>query len=148
VRPRTGPGERFARASGRVRRDRAEGVRNVGKLIAIVREEGYARLPDLTRQVPQVLAAQIEQLEAAVAALEKQLIAGHKSNPVSQRLASIPGIGPIIATAIAATVTEPSGFRSGREFAACDHRAILIWHRRPASAGLIFAIGVNVVTVE
>src|SRR5438034_4653943 len=37
---------------------------------------------------------------------------------VSQRLATIPGIGPIIATAIAATVTEPSGFRSGREFAA------------------------------
>ena len=35
-----------------------------------------------------------------------------------QRLARVPGIGPIIATAIAATVTEPSGFRSGREFAA------------------------------
>jgi hypothetical protein len=65
-----------------------------------------------------VLAAQIEQLEAAVAAIEKQLMAWHKSNSVSQRLATIPGIGPIIATAIAATVTEPSGFRSGREFAA------------------------------
>ena len=62
--------------------------------------------------------AQIEQLEAAVAAIEKQLMAWHKSNSVSQRLATIPGIGPIIATAIAATVTEPSGFRSGREFAA------------------------------
>src|SRR5262249_47333000 len=37
---------------------------------------------------------------------------------VSQRLASVPGIGPIIATALAATVVEPSGFRSGREFAA------------------------------
>src|SRR5262249_14225 len=36
----------------------------------------------------------------------------------SQRLASVPGIGPIIATALAATVVEPSGFRSGREFAA------------------------------
>src|SRR5256885_3646838 len=94
------------------------GLRNVGKLIAIVRDEGDARLPDLARQVLQVLAAQIEQLEAAVAAIEKQLMAWHKSNPVSQRLASVPGIGPIIATAIAATVTEPSGFRSGREFAA------------------------------
>ena len=95
-----------------------QGLRNVGKLIAIVRDEGDARLPDLARQVLQVLAAQIEQLEAAVAALEKQLMAWHKSNPVSQRLATIPGIGPIIATAIAATVAEPSGFRSGREFAA------------------------------
>jgi transposase len=95
-----------------------QGLRNVGKLIAIVRDERDARLPDLARQVLQVLAAQIEQLEAAVAAIEKQLMAWHKSNPVSQRLASIPGIGPIIATAIAATVVEPSGFRSGREFAA------------------------------
>src|ERR1700751_326223 len=94
------------------------GLRNVGKLIAIVRDEGDARLPDLARQVLQVLAAQIEQLDAAVAAIEKQLMAWHKSNPVSQRLASVPGIGPIIATAIAATVVEPSGFRSGREFAA------------------------------
>src|SRR6516225_4000164 len=92
-----------------------QGLRNVGKLIAIVRDEGDARLPDLARQVLQVLAAQIEQLEAAVAAIEKQLMAWHKSNPVSQRLASVPGIGPIIATALAATVVEPSGFRSGRE---------------------------------
>jgi transposase len=50
--------------------------------------------------------------------LSKQLMAWHKSNPISQPLATIPGIGPIIATAIAATVTEPSGFCSGREFAA------------------------------
>jgi transposase len=64
------------------------------------------------------LMPQIEQLEAAVSAIEKQLMAWHKSNPISQRLASVPGIGPIIATAIAATVVEPSGFRSGREFAA------------------------------
>ena len=52
------------------------------------------------------LATQVEQLEAAVAALEKQLIAWHKANPVSQRLATIPGIGPIIATAVAATVVS------------------------------------------
>jgi transposase len=94
------------------------GLRHVDKLIAIVRDQSDSRLPDLARQVLAVLAAQIEQIEAAVAALEKQLMAWHKSNPVSQRLATIPGIGPIIATAIAATVAEPSGFRSGREFAA------------------------------
>jgi transposase len=95
-----------------------QGLRNVGKLIAVVRDENDARLPGLARQVLVVLAAQIEQLDAAVVALEKQLMAFHKSNPVSQRLATIPGIGPIIATAIAATVPEPGQFRSGREFAA------------------------------
>ena len=65
-----------------------------------------------------VLADQIEQIETAVAGLERQLLAWHKTNPVSQRLASIPGIGPIIATAIATTVADPKVFRSGREFAA------------------------------
>src|SRR6266487_3600409 len=84
----------------------AQGLRNVGELIAIVRDDGDTRLPDVARQVLQVLAAQLEQIEAAIAALEKQL------------MASIPGIGPIIATAIATTVADPGVFRSGREFAA------------------------------
>src|SRR6185312_7558488 len=96
----------------------AQGLRNVGELIAIVRDDGDTRLPDVARQVLQVLANQIEQIETAVAARERQLLAWHKSNPVSQRLASIPGIGPIIATAIATTVADPNVFRSGREFAA------------------------------
>ncbi len=71
------------------------------------------------RHLLQVLATRLEQLGTAVAALEQQqLMAWHRSDPVSQRLASIPGIGPIIATARAATVVEPIGFASGREFAA------------------------------
>jgi len=93
-------------------------LRNVGRLIAIVRDASDTRLPDLARQVLEVLATQLEQLAAAVAAIEQQLTAWHRNNPTSQRLASIPGIGPIIATALAATVVEPIGFASGREFAA------------------------------
>src|SRR2546421_811474 len=96
----------------------AQGLRNVAQLIAIVRDAGDLRLPDVARQVLQVLSAQLEHIEAAIAALEKQLMAWHKANAVSQRLASIPGIGPIIATAIATTVADPGVFRSGREFAA------------------------------
>src|SRR5215467_4941296 len=96
----------------------ARGLRNVGQLIAIVRADGDTRLPDVARQVLQVLANQIEPIEAAISALERQLLAWHKTNPVSQRLASIPGIGPIIATAIATTVADPNVFRSGREFGA------------------------------
>src|SRR5512133_2881976 len=96
----------------------ARGLRNVGQLIAIVRDDADIRLPAVAQQVLQVLASQLEQIEAAVAALERQLLTWHKTNPVSQRLASIPGIGPIIATAIATTVADPKVFRSGREFAA------------------------------
>jgi transposase len=96
----------------------AQGLRNVAQLIAIVRDGGDLRLPEVARQVLQVLAAQLEHIEAAIAALEKQLMGWHKTNEVSQRLASIPGIGPIIATAIATTVADAGVFRSGREFAA------------------------------
>jgi len=94
------------------------GLRHVTGLIAIVRDASDTRLPDLAHQVLEVLATQLEQLMAAVTAIEKQLAVWHRQNPVSQRLASVPGIGPIIATALAATVVEPIGFKSGREFAA------------------------------
>jgi transposase len=94
------------------------GLRYVSGLIGIVRDDTDMRLPATARAVLRVLADQVEQLMAAVGKLEEQLAAWHKHNPVSQRLATIPGIGPIIATAIAATVADPSGFRSGREFAA------------------------------
>jgi len=95
-----------------------QGLRNVARLIAIVRDASDTRLPDLARQVLRVLATQLEQVAATVAAIEQQLTTWHRNNPMSQRLASIPGIGPIIATALAATVVEPIDFASGREFAA------------------------------
>src|SRR5262249_47169100 len=96
----------------------AQGLRNIAQLIAIVRDAGDLRLPDVARQVLQVLSAQLEHIEAAIASLEKPLMAWHKKKPGSQGPGSIPGIGPIIATAIATTVADPGVFRSGREFAA------------------------------
>jgi transposase len=50
-----------------------------------VRDEADARLPDAARQMLQVLATQIEQIETAIASPERQLMAWHKSNTVSQR---------------------------------------------------------------
>jgi transposase len=87
-------------------------------LIAIIRNDEDERVPDMTRQVLRVIADGIGALDTQITILEVQIMAWHRSNPVSQRLATIPGIGPIIATAIAATVAEPSEFHSGREFAA------------------------------
>src|SRR5262245_6587123 len=63
------------------------------ELIAIVRADGDTRLPDVARQVLQVLACQIEHIEAAISALERQLLTWHMSNAVSQRLASIRALG-------------------------------------------------------
>ena len=50
--------------------------------------------------------------------LERHIHAQHRSSEASRRLETIPGIGVIGATAIAATVTDPTVFKSGREFAA------------------------------
>jgi transposase len=65
-----------------------------------------------------MIVGQIEDTQTRIAGLERQILAWHKNNPVSQRPATIPGIGPIIATAIAATISDPGTFCSGREFAA------------------------------
>jgi transposase len=96
----------------------AQGLHKAAELIAILRNDEDERVPDMARQVLRVIADGIGVLDAQVAAIDAQIMAWHRNNPVSQRLATIPGIGPIIATAIAATVTEPGEFRSGREFAA------------------------------
>jgi transposase len=73
-----------------------QGLRNVGKLIGIVRTEEDSRLPHAARQVLKVLAVQIEQLEMAIADLEKQLMAWHKSNSVTsgREFAAWLGLGP------------------------------------------------------
>jgi transposase len=96
----------------------AKGLHKVEGLMAIVRNGSEKRIPDVARRVLAVIAGQIDDVEAKIVGVEAQLLAWHKSNPTSRRLATIPGIGPIIATAIAATVPDPKVFRSGREFAA------------------------------
>ena len=57
-------------------------------------------------------------VEQEIASAEREILVWHRSNEASRRLASIPGIGPITATALAASVTEPSLFKSGRALAA------------------------------
>lgn len=57
-------------------------------------------------------------LDESIFEITKELKVIHKNNDVSQRLAQIPGVGPIIATAIIGSVGDPSVFKCGREFAA------------------------------
>ncbi len=94
----------------------AQGPWNVGRLVARLDQDGS--VPELVRQLIQLLAAQLQEVEKRIGEVDARILAWHKADLVSQRLATIPGIGPLVATAIAATVPEPSAFRSGREFAA------------------------------
>ena len=61
---------------------------------------------------------QLAALDDRIAQVEACIEALHRTNPVSRLIATIPGIGAITATAIAASVPDPSIFRSGRDFAA------------------------------
>jgi transposase len=65
-----------------------------------------------------VLAAELQAVQTLIGSIEKRIIVQHRSNEASKRLESIPGIGLIGATAIAATVPDPKAFRSGRDLAA------------------------------
>ena len=65
-----------------------------------------------------LMVAQIEALMTQINQLGRVLLVWHRQDEASQRLASIPGVGVITATALVATVTNPTHFRSGREFAA------------------------------
>ena len=97
----------------------ATGVDGLKSLLAIIREAGETgQLPDPMRQALQPLVDQLAALQAQIGQLERSIHAQHRASDVSRRLETIPGIGVIGATAIAATVTEPGAFKSGRELAA------------------------------
>jgi transposase len=96
----------------------AQGNAGVNELRAIVADERDTRLPIDARASVIVLAAQLEALECVIGAIEKRIKMQHRSNEASLRVETIPGIGIIGATAIVATVADPTIFRSGRDFAA------------------------------
>jgi transposase len=95
-----------------------QGARHVVELIAVVADAGDARLPDIAHAALAPLVLQMQRLEAEIDHLDRRLLAWHRADASSRRLATIPGIGPVTASAIVASITDPSMFSSGREFAA------------------------------
>jgi transposase len=96
----------------------AQGIRHVRALIERVFGADAIDLPVLARIALRPLVAQLIELRLQIKTIEKELLAGHRTSQQSRRLETIPGVGFITATAIAATVTDPSHFRSSREFSA------------------------------
>jgi transposase len=96
----------------------AQGREGVKELLRIIASEEDARMPVDARTSLVVLAAGLQALQTMIRSIERRIIAQHRSDEASKRLTSIPGIGVVGATAIAATVPDPKVFRSGRDFAA------------------------------
>ena len=90
----------------------------VKDLLAVIADKADQRLPALARTCLEGLARQLSSLERQIAAYEKRIHAWHRTNDDSRRLETTPGIGPITASALAASITDPHAFRSGRGMAA------------------------------
>ena len=94
-----------------------QGLRHVERLADAIEEDSPA-LPELARSILRLVVAQLNDTQAKVRQIEAKLAKWHRSNRVSKLLATVPGVGIMGASAIAATVSDPNLFRSGREFAA------------------------------
>ena len=99
----------------------AQGREGLKSLLTIIADEKDERLPVDARASLIVLAAQLQALQTMIGSIEKRLIVQHRANEASKRLQSIHGIGIIGASAIAATVTDPKAFRSGRPAPGLHH---------------------------
>ena len=92
------------------------GFGKLGELMALV--EAEADVPEAARQALRALYGQFHAVRDAAAALEAPIVAHARHDETARRLATIPGVGPITASLIAATVVDIGLFRSARHFAA------------------------------
>ncbi len=81
-------------------------------------ECGEVLVPDCVRVALRPLVSQIDALDEAIGAIDKEIAGSVKADETAKRLMTVPGVGPVTASAIMATIQDASVFASGREFAA------------------------------
>lgn len=94
-----------------------QGAHNARQLIAIL-DDDERYTPDAVRIALGPLATTLIEIEGQIAKLDKAILTAHRNDDVSLRLSTIPGIGPVIATCLSASVPDAKLFEGGREFAA------------------------------
>ena len=94
------------------------GRHGVEHLLGVVADASDKRLPEVARACVAALGAQLQTLKAQILEFDSMIRAWHRSSEASRRLDDIPGVGPVLATALIASVGDPRAFRSGRDFSA------------------------------
>src|SRR6187399_221735 len=94
------------------------GRRGVTELLHAVADPNDKRVPEIARACLAALGAQLLRLKEQILEFDRMILAWHRSNQTSRRLHYIPGVGPMLATALVASVADPRTFRSGRNFSA------------------------------
>ena len=96
----------------------AKGRNGTAELLRVIADAENDRIPPAARFSLDVLARQYAALTTEIGAIERHIQAWHRSCEESRRLEAIPGIGPIVATALVAEVGDWNAFSSGRNLAA------------------------------
>ena len=94
------------------------GRKGVEELLHIVADPSDKRLPDVAHACLVALGSQLLSLKEQIVAFDRMIMAWHRSYDASRRLDAIPGVGPMLATALVGSVADPKAFRSGRNFSA------------------------------
>ena len=94
------------------------GRNGLERLLKVIEDGEDDRVPAAARDCLLALRDQLEMVKGQVLDADRHILAWHRSSEVSQRLDDIPGVGPLIATALVASVPDPHVFTSGRDLAA------------------------------
>lgn len=95
-----------------------QGIRSISKRMPDILQDAENGLPGTLRKLLERLNDHLKELDRQVEELELQIKLWHKENEASQKLEAIPGIGPITASAIVATVGNAAEFKNGRQLSA------------------------------
>jgi transposase len=95
-----------------------KGIRNLASRMPEILEDAENGLPGMSRDLFSRLFSHFRELHRQVSELELQIKAWHCGSRESQRLEAIPGIGPITASALAASIGDAKTFKNGRQLAA------------------------------
>jgi transposase len=95
-----------------------KGPAHVGELLAILEDPADQRVPELLKQALLLTVESLRAVKEREEAIDQQIVAWGRSNQTCRHLITIDGYGPILSSAMAAIVTNPEAFASGRDFSA------------------------------
>ena len=94
------------------------GRNGLEKLLQMIDDDRDDRVPPEARSCLLALRDQLALVKQQILDADRRLLAWHRSSELSRRLDDIPGVGPLIATALVASIPDPHAFRSGRDLSA------------------------------
>jgi transposase len=94
------------------------GRNGVEALLQLIAKGEVDSIPTEARSCLMALVTQLELVKRHILEMDRRVLAWHRASSLSRQLEGIPGIGPLVATALVASVPDPAVFRSGRDLSA------------------------------